>query len=74
MGQKKAYLQGNRLGNLPIDRVFIYIAFFFFFFFLVHLGFMVVNLRVYLDYPKVRDLMRIVIAFDKDYIILNLEI
>jgi hypothetical protein len=27
-----------------------------------------------LDYPKVRDLMRIVIAFDKDYIILNLEI
>jgi hypothetical protein len=47
---------------------------FFFFFFLVHLGFMVVNLRVYLDYPKVRDLMRIVIAFDKDYIILNLEI
>jgi hypothetical protein len=73
---KKGPLQGNRLGNLPTHRVSIYIAFllllllilflsFFFFFFLVYLGFVVADVRIYLDYPEIRNLMRIVIAFIK---------
>jgi hypothetical protein len=69
-GAKKGPLQGNRLGNLPTDRVSICIVFFFFF----GLGFMVADVRVYLNYPKVRNLIRIVIAFDKDYITMNLGI
>jgi hypothetical protein len=35
---------------------------------------MVADVRAYLDYPEVRNVMRIVIAFDKDYIVLNLSI
>jgi hypothetical protein len=35
---------------------------------------MVADVRVYLNYPKVRNLIRIVIAFDKDYITMNLGI
>jgi hypothetical protein len=66
MGPKKAHCKGiDRVGNLPTDRVSICIAFF-------PLVFMVADVRVYLDGIEVKDLMRIIIAFDKDYITLNL--
>jgi hypothetical protein len=67
MGPKKAHCKGI---DLAIYLLILFLSVLYFFFFFLGLCFMVADVRVYLDYLKVRDLMRIVIAFDKDYITL----